>query len=270
MRNITITGSEGLIGKELCKFFQKNNHILKLDLQLGHDLSNEKFVKKWFKDNPTDHLINCFALNDHVDNNRKKNTLYNFSLDTFNKYLEINLVSLFSVCREFARNNKTGTMGHIGSWSFESTKHVTSNEGGIVTTNDENLALIMRQFGGVGFKNITAKTGKIRISRDKFQDPNWERHNVFAYNYRLSELCAAVALAQCERLEEFVMLRIKMGKKYFDVLKKEFLKNMEIKKDAIITVKNSSKRLLNKAIAKIKNDIISVEVIIERGEKIIG
>ena len=45
---------------------------------------------------------------------------------------------------------------------------------------------------------------------------------------------------------------------------------MEIKKDAIITVKNSSKRLLNKAIAKIKNDITAVEVIIERGEKIIG
>jgi len=115
MRKITITGSEGLIGKELCKFFQKNNHILKLDLQLGHDLSNEKFVKKWFKDNPTDHLINCFALNDHVDNNRKKNTLYNFSLDTFNKYLEINLVSLFSVCREFARNTKKGTIVNFSS-----------------------------------------------------------------------------------------------------------------------------------------------------------
>ena len=115
MRKITITGSEGLIGKELCKFFQKNNHILKLDLQLGHDLSNEKFVKKWFKDNPTDHLINCFALNDHVDNNQKKNTLYNFSLDTFNKYLEINLVSLFSVCREFARNSKKGTIVNFSS-----------------------------------------------------------------------------------------------------------------------------------------------------------
>jgi len=115
MRKITITGSEGLIGKELCKFFQKNNHILKLDLQLGHDLSNEKFVKKWFKDNPTDHLINCFALNDHVDNNQKKNTLYNFSLDTFKKYLEINLVSLFSVCREFARNSKKGTIVNFSS-----------------------------------------------------------------------------------------------------------------------------------------------------------
>jgi len=115
MRKITITGSEGLIGKELCKFFQKNYRVQKLDLQLGHDLSDEKFVKKWFKNNSTDHLINCFALNDHVDKNRKKHTLYDFSLDTFNKYLKINLVSLFSVCREFARNNKKGTIVNFSS-----------------------------------------------------------------------------------------------------------------------------------------------------------
>jgi len=116
------------------------------------------------------------------------------------------------------RGKKAGTMGHVGSWSFESTKHLTSNEGGIVTTNDENLAKKMRQFGGLGFKNITAKTGKVRISRDKFQDPLWERHDVFGYNYRLSELCAAVALAQCERINEFVNLRIKMGEEYSKIL----------------------------------------------------
>ena len=112
-----------------------------------------------------------------------------------------------------------GSVGHIGSWSFESTKHITSNEGGILTTNDEELARKMRQFGGVGFKNITAESGKVRISREKFQDPNWERHNMLGYNYRLSELCAAVALAQLERLEDFVGLRQKMGHEYERILK---------------------------------------------------
>ena len=33
---------------------------------MGHDLTNENFVKKWFKDTKADYLINCFALNDHV------------------------------------------------------------------------------------------------------------------------------------------------------------------------------------------------------------
>jgi len=116
------------------------------------------------------------------------------------------------------KGRKSGTAGHVGSWSFESSKHVTTNEGGIVLTDDEELATKMRQFGGVGFKNITAASGKVRISRDKFQDPSWERHNIMAYNYRMSELGAAVGLAQCERLEEFVNLRIKMAQGYLETL----------------------------------------------------
>lgn len=116
------------------------------------------------------------------------------------------------------KNRKSGTIGHVGSWSFESTKHVTTNEGGIVLTDNEEFAIKMRQFGGVGFKNITAHSGKVRISRDKFQDPNWKRHNILAYNYRMSELCAAVGLAQCERLDEFVELRIKMGQQYMEII----------------------------------------------------
>ena len=112
-----------------------------------------------------------------------------------------------------------GTIGDVGSWSFESSKHMTSNEGGIVTTDNEELALSMRQFGGVGFKNITAETGKVRISREKFQDPNWERYSMMGYNYRLSELGAAVALAQLEKLKEFVELRVKMAEEYREVMK---------------------------------------------------
>jgi perosamine synthetase len=117
------------------------------------------------------------------------------------------------------KNRISGTIGHVGSWSFENSKHVTSGDGGIVLTDEEKLATDMRQFGGVGFKNINASQGKIRISRDKFQDPNWERHSMLAYNYRLPELCAAVALAQCERIDEFVNLRIQMAQEYLNVLK---------------------------------------------------
>ena len=136
---------------------------------------------------------------------------------------ENNNLYVLEDCAEcfLAQNEKgeiAGTIGHVGSWSFESSKHITSNEGGIVTTNDEGLAQKMRQFGGVGFRNITASSGKVRISRDKFQDPEWKRHNMLAYNYRLSELCAAVALAQLERLTEFVNLRKEMGSAYQNLL----------------------------------------------------
>ena len=87
MKKITITGSEGLIGTELCKFFSKKYNVQKLDIKLGHDLTNEDFVKKWFKKNPSDSLINCFALNDRLEDKKKRNTLFNFPLEFFSKYL---------------------------------------------------------------------------------------------------------------------------------------------------------------------------------------
>jgi len=107
---IIITGSKGLLGKEICIFLSKQNKIIELDILSGQDLSDEKFVKKWFKNNHADGLVNCFALNDHVDSKRAKNTLYNISLESFSKFLDLNITSLFSVCREFARNNKEGSI----------------------------------------------------------------------------------------------------------------------------------------------------------------
>ena len=107
---IAITGSEGLLGKEITNYLLKNHKVFKLDLQLGHDLSDEKFVKNWFSKNKIDALVNCFALNDHVSPNEKRGTLFDISLESFSKFLEVNLTTLFSVCREFARNNKKGTI----------------------------------------------------------------------------------------------------------------------------------------------------------------
>lgn len=116
MKKIIITGSKGLIGKELCKFFKKKYDVLELDLKLGHDLTDEEFVKKWFKSYRANYLVNCFSLNDHVDKYRKKNTLFNFPLKSFSKYMDVNLTSLFSVCREFTRNNKKGSIVNFSSY----------------------------------------------------------------------------------------------------------------------------------------------------------
>ncbi|ETR71170.1 MAG: Pleiotropic regulatory protein DegT [Candidatus Magnetoglobus multicellularis str. Araruama] len=117
-----------------------------------------------------------------------------------------------------SRGRLAGTIGHVGSWSFENSKHMSTGDGGIVVTDDEMLAKKMRQFGGVGFKNLTATSGKVRIDRDKFQNPAWTRHHIIGYNYRLPELCAAVGLAQLEKLDTFVQLRQEMGKGYLHVI----------------------------------------------------
>lgn len=107
---IIVTGSEGLLGKEIANYLEKNNDVLRLDLVLGHDLTNETFVKKWFQKNNANSLVNCFALNDHVEKEKKHSTLFDLSLESFSKFLEVNLTALFSVCREFARNNQTGSI----------------------------------------------------------------------------------------------------------------------------------------------------------------
>jgi len=107
---IIVTGSEGLLGKEISKHLEKNHDVLKLDLILGHDLTDEFFVKKWFKENHATCLVNCFALNDHVEKWKKRPTLFDISLKSFSNFMDVNLVSLFSVCREFARNNDIGSI----------------------------------------------------------------------------------------------------------------------------------------------------------------
>ncbi len=115
MKKIIITGSRGLIGAELCRFFKKKFRLLELDMVLGHNLTDEKFVRKWFKENHADYLVNCFALNDHIERKKKNSTLYNISLESFSNYLEVNLTALFSVCREFSRNNKKGSIVNFSS-----------------------------------------------------------------------------------------------------------------------------------------------------------
>ncbi len=98
-----------------------------------------------------------------------------------------------------------GSIGHAASFSFQSSKHMTSGEGGMIITNDEELANNIRRFNSLGYAAVGA--GKGKITKETIQDPNYERHASVGWNYRMPELCAAVALGQLERLTELVELR---------------------------------------------------------------
>ena len=111
-----------------------------------------------------------------------------------------------------------GTFGDISSWSFENTKHISCGEGGIVTTDNEDLALKMRKFAGHGFKNLTAVEGRVRLRQEVFQDPHYKRHDSLGWNYRLPEFNAAVALAQLEIIEVLVQMRQNVAELFLDVL----------------------------------------------------
>ena len=107
---IIVTGSEGLLGKEITLHLKKEHEVITLDLVLGHDLTDENFVEDWFSKNKADCLVNCFAMNDHVEEGKTRGTIFDVSLESFKKFLDVNLTSLFSVCRQFAKNNDEGTI----------------------------------------------------------------------------------------------------------------------------------------------------------------
>lgn len=81
-----------------------------------------------------------------------------------------------------------GTMGAIGCFSLQQGKHITTGEGGLVTTNDDALARRM-------FLYINKAFG--------YGDPNPD-HYFIALNYRMNELTGAVALAQLPKLQSVV------------------------------------------------------------------
>ncbi len=103
------------------------------------------------------------------------------------------------------KNKLAGSIGNLASFSFQASKHMTSGEGGMVTTNDKDLALKVRRYSGLGYAGIGSR--KKRIIKDDIQDPNYERHVVLGWNYRMSDVVGGVALGQLERLDELVNCR---------------------------------------------------------------
>lgn len=138
-----------------------------------------------------------------------------------------------------------GTYGVAGSWSFENSKHLTCGDGGIVTTDSVKLATLIRKIGGLGFKTLTAKAGRVRTDRDKLQNPNWERFDTIGFNFRMNQMAAAVALAQVERQEYFIKLRRLSGVNYTLALRgSSLLKPQEVIGDNFNTFYTFSAKFL--------------------------
>ena len=112
---VIITGSNGLIGSDLVNNMKANYKINKLSLSLGHDLTEEDFVKDYFSHNDAEYLVNCFGYNDHVEKTKNKEGILDVTLESINKYLMVNVLALFSVCREFAKNSKAKGIVNISS-----------------------------------------------------------------------------------------------------------------------------------------------------------
>lgn len=115
-KKLVITGSEGLIGKKLMAHFGKTYRVIPLDIQLGHDLTDEEFVKKWFKSNKNLYgVILCHAYNPVPKKGSKPIAPTDVPLEEIREYLNVNTISAYSICRQFIKNNKKGVIITVGS-----------------------------------------------------------------------------------------------------------------------------------------------------------
>ena len=111
-----------------------------------------------------------------------------------------------------------GKDANITMFSFERPKHVSTGEGGMLITNDEDLATKARKFAGMGFKNLSARKSDLVAGVPlEYQTPNYERNDAVGLNYRFNEFLAAIALAQFEIADQRVKLRRDIARLYTEI-----------------------------------------------------
>ncbi len=104
------------------------------------------------------------------------------------------------------KGRPVGSLADLSTFSFHPTKHITSGEGGMVTTNDSNLAQRMRSFRNHGLT---------KDSHERAQAGSWLYEMVdLGYNYRLTDLQCALGMSQLGKLTAWVRRRQAIARRY--------------------------------------------------------
>ena len=112
-----------------------------------------------------------------------------------------------------------GTIGDISIFSLQRSKHLTTGDGGIIVTNNELLAEKCRKYADLGYRTLTAKPISNEELKENIQQPDFRRHELIGYNFRMPEVCAAMGLGQLEKLDELIEKRIKIAELYAQEVK---------------------------------------------------
>ena len=99
------------------------------------------------------------------------------------------------------RGRPCGSFGDISTVSFYPNKHITTGEGGMVLTNDSHLATTCRSLRNLCFEQ-----------KQRFV------HERLGWNMRMTNLQAALGLAQLERLDQFLLRKRRIGNRYQELL----------------------------------------------------
>jgi 8-amino-3,8-dideoxy-alpha-D-manno-octulosonate transaminase len=120
-----------------------------------------------------------------------------------------NLILLEDACQAIGgkyKGKSLGTIGHAGTFSFDFVKIITCAEGGAVLTNSEEVYKKVDQYSDHGHDHM----GK---------DRGADLHPYLGYNFRISELHAAIGLAQIRKLDRFLELQLKNHGIIYNALK---------------------------------------------------
>jgi 8-amino-3,8-dideoxy-alpha-D-manno-octulosonate transaminase len=127
---------------------------------------------------------------------------------------ENDLLLLEDACQSIGatyKGNYVGTIGDAGTFSFDFVKTITCGEGGVVMTNDESVHKKCDEYSDHGHDHLGADRGA-------------DQHPFLGYNFRISELHAAVGLAQIRKLHTFLNIQ----KKNHEALKNALAQIAEI------------------------------------------
>lgn len=101
------------------------------------------------------------------------------------------------------KGRKIGSIGDVACFSFYGNKILTTGEGGMLVTNDPEVA----------------RRAKL-LRNQAFEKPRFV-HRVMGFNYRMTNIQAAIGLAQCEKLQEKVERKREIARRYTELLKSE-------------------------------------------------
>lgn len=127
-------------------------------------------------------------------------------MDSIVKIAKKNNLYLVEDCAEAFgskyNNRYVGNFGDVSAFSFFGNKTITTGEGGMVVTNNKTISERAKHLKGQGLA--------------KYRE-YW--HDIIGYNYRMTNICAAIGVAQLEQADEFIQKKIQVANWYMENLK---------------------------------------------------
>ena len=129
------------------------------------------------------------------------------------KLAKKNKIKIIEDCAEALgskyNNNFVGSFGDVSTFSFYGNKTITTGEGGMVVCKN---------------RKIYEKILKLKSQGLNLKSKNYYDHVIVGYNYRMTNICAAIGLAQLNKLNFIIKKKIDIFKKYKKILSKHSIK----------------------------------------------